>query len=136
MTVRWQSAKPMLEGLGNKESAAKLAKLAEANYIILVGGMSLGIRRGPDGSPPDPERIAQLKKKLADATVLKRKGHEPMHPASVEQAGASLIFFVFPRTDPIDLDDKDVTFESSTGPLKLKAKFTLKDMMYQGQLAL
>lgn len=134
--VRWQSAKPLLEGLGNKDSAAKLAKLAETNYIILVGGLSLGARRGPDGSPPDPERLAQVKKKMAEVTVLKRKGHEPLHPAGVEQASNGIVFFLFPRTDPIDLDDKEVTFESSTGPLKMKAKFALKDMMYQGQLAL
>jgi hypothetical protein len=137
--VRWQSAKPLLEGLGNNDSSAKLAKMAEQNYIVLVGGISLGGRPGPDGAPPDAERIAQVKKRMADATALKRKGHEPLHPAAVEPVGgpgSRIVIFLFPRTDPIDLDDKEITFESAAGPMKIKAKFALKDMMYQGQLAL
>jgi hypothetical protein len=134
--IRWQSAKPILECVNDKGSAAILAKLAETNYIIMVVGISLGARPGPDGVVPDQERVAQLKKKLIEMTVLKRKGHEPLHPAGVQQSANGLVFFLFPRTDPIDLDDKEITFESASGPMKMKAKFALNKMMYQGQLAL
>jgi hypothetical protein len=50
--------------------------------------------------------------------------------------GTILVFF-FPRAaQPITLDDKDVTFHQKLGPMELKAKFALKDMVYQGKLEL
>jgi hypothetical protein len=40
------------------------------------------------------------------------------------------------RNDLITLDDKTVTFVTKLGPIDVKVKFTLKDMVYQGKLAL
>jgi hypothetical protein len=44
--------------------------------------------------------------------------------------------FLFLRTATIEADDKEVTFETAMGPLGIKCKFVLKEMIYQGKLAL
>ena len=44
--------------------------------------------------------------------------------------------FYFQRGDPIRPDDKQVTFVTKLGPLEVRAKFILKEMLYQGKLAL
>ena len=47
------------------------------------------------------------------------------------------IMFLFSRDDhPIKRDDKEVTFQTKLGPLQLKARFVLKDMLYRDQLEL
>jgi hypothetical protein len=48
-----------------------------------------------------------------------------------------LMLFLFPyTTQPIKPEDKEVTFLTKMGPMELKVKFALKDMMYKGQLTL
>ena len=44
--------------------------------------------------------------------------------------------FYFSRFDPITPANKEITFTTKMGPLEIKAKFTLKDMMYKGKLGL
>jgi hypothetical protein len=47
------------------------------------------------------------------------------------------LFLFFPHgNSPIQLADKEVTFTTRIGPMELKAKFALKEMLYHGQLAL
>ena len=47
------------------------------------------------------------------------------------------LLLFFPReADPITLADKVVTLESRFGPFHLTVKFPLKEMMYNGALAL
>jgi hypothetical protein len=48
----------------------------------------------------------------------------------------SLIFAFQKQTLPLAETDKDVTFDVNLPSLKVKAKFELKDMLYQGTLAL
>jgi hypothetical protein len=44
--------------------------------------------------------------------------------------------FIFPRTDPITLDDKEVELDLKLGTMEAKRKFNLKDMVYNGKLEL
>jgi hypothetical protein len=44
--------------------------------------------------------------------------------------------FYFSRRLALRLEDQDVTFTTKLGPLKVKCKFTLKDMLYRGNLEL
>ncbi len=45
--------------------------------------------------------------------------------------------FLFPKgSQPIEAADKEVTFITAMGPLGVKAKFALKDLMVKGQLEL
>jgi hypothetical protein len=74
------------------------------------------------------------------AAVLQRKGKDPIHPERVltGQGEGRLVFvFLFSRTgQPIELQDKEVTFLCSMGPAKFKTKFSLKDMVFDGKLDL
>jgi hypothetical protein len=45
-------------------------------------------------------------------------------------------YFYFSRLDDISMDDKEVTFITKMGPMEIKAKFPLKDMVYHGKLSL
>jgi hypothetical protein len=77
---------------------------------------------------------------LKNATSLQRKGKDPIAPERVEivhNSGQEGILFTFPRRPAsIAPADKDVTFVTRVGPLRIKAKFSLKDMLYQGRLEL
>ena len=44
--------------------------------------------------------------------------------------------FLFPKTDVITLDDKDVELVTRLGNDEVKKKFKLADMVFGGQLAL
>jgi hypothetical protein len=47
------------------------------------------------------------------------------------------MMFLFPKgSQPIEASDKEVTFITQLGPLGVKAKFPLKEMMVKGQLEL
>ena len=75
----------------------------------------------------------------AGATTLKPKGKEAILPVGVETvvaSGTMLTVFLFPRTEAISLEDKEVTFQMALGPMRVKSKFRLKDMQYLGKLAL
>ena len=47
-----------------------------------------------------------------------------------------MLFFVFPKTDPITLDDKEVEFSTQIGPMQFKRKFKLQEMVFDGKLEL
>ena len=47
-----------------------------------------------------------------------------------------LVYFSFPKTDAITLEDKDVEFVSKVGPMEYKKKFKLTDMVVGGKLTL
>ncbi len=90
----------------------------------------------------DPEeRRRVMQERLKDATRLERKGKDPIGPDRVETGqssdGTARMIFLFPKTSqPIEPGDKEVTFVTQMGPLGVKAKFVLKEMMVKGQLAL
>ena len=48
---------------------------------------------------------------------------------------AELCHFYFSRLDDISMDDKQVSFSTKLGPMEIKTKFILKDMLYHGKLA-
>ena len=120
-TVRWQSALPV-------RSALKAEPPPPNTYVISVTGLPMmGAGRRPGGE----ERRQN--------TTLERKGRDPLVPAKVQMAqreeGSVLLFVFEAGPQPIDLDDKEVTFATKLGPMQLRAKFLLKDMMFEGKLA-
>jgi hypothetical protein len=74
---------------------------------------------------------------LVAATSIVIKGKPALTPEKVEHGrdGTSLLF-TFPRTSPISLDDKEVEFVTRIGAMEVRRRFKLKDMVYQGKLAL
>ena len=78
-----------------------------------------------------------MKDMLMTGTQLVRKGKDPIAPANiVVNSGASVVYFVFPKTDVISEDDKDVEFRMNIGRIQVKEKFSLKDMHFSGKLEL
>jgi hypothetical protein len=145
MTVRWESAIPVREAAVKTEAAAKdVDQWSKEFYVITVGGGRIsmggaGGRRGGERPQPDPARMQQMQDRFKEATTLKRKGKDPIQPARVERLQTpegSIMAFLFPRSEAIDLDDKEVTFETAIGPMEVKSKFNLKDMVYKGKLSL
>ena len=132
-TVRWESALPVRDAMKAVKSAD-----AEKNYIIaLVGEM-------PAASiPSDDDDAAERQRKLdilKESTRLERKD-DPIELQRVKIAprtplSPSGTLYYFSRALPLTPEDKQVTFVTKVGPLEVKCKFTLRDMLYHGNLEL
>jgi hypothetical protein len=67
------------------------------------------------------------------------KGKDPIQASDVKTGGneqKGVVLFLFPKTAPFSLDDKDVEFSTKLGPILVKQKFHLKDMVFNGKLDL
>ncbi|PYT19067.1 MAG: hypothetical protein DMG59_01685 [Acidobacteria bacterium] len=127
--ARWESALPIREATKNKS----MQGVAE-NYVInLIGDLPNMARRGSDED--ESERMQRLEM-LKEYTKLDRKG-DPIYLSNVLPStnNAGTLFY-FPNFEPIKPEDKQVTFVTKMGPIEVKAKFSLKEMVYHGSLAL
>jgi hypothetical protein len=145
-TVRWESSKAIRDG------RKKTIHPDDAPfYIVSVGPLPLTGNqsdsrdpakesRGNTGQNSAEDRRKDLEQRLKEVTQLQRKGHDPIVPdrtAVVEGPSARILVFYFPRDpQPIQVDDKEVTFYTALGPMEVRARFALKDMMYRSQLEL
>ena len=122
-TVRWESALPVREALHRGEPG----ELPE-DYILNVFGEVPGA---------DPDSGFAI---LKDDTTLEHKGDQiklnriELAPGNSVSAAGTL--FYFSRLLALKLEDKEAIFTTKLGPLKVKCKFTLKDMLYRGNLEL
>lgn len=136
--VRWESAAPYQEAMKKMHAEGASAGDIEGFYVITVTGLKLGLG-GRGGNTPSVEQMARARERMKDQAQLTRKGKDPLGCAKVDGTpspeGTTLRFY-FPRSEPITLDDKDVTFETKMGPMELKTKFALKEMVWSGKLAL
>jgi hypothetical protein len=132
-TVRWESALPVRDAM----KASKAADMDENYIIALVGDI-------PGASvPSDDDSAAERQQKLdvlKESTRLERKD-DPLELQRVTIAprtplSPSGTLYYFSRVLPIAADDKQVTFVTKVGPLEVKCKFTLHDMLYHGNLQL
>jgi hypothetical protein len=147
-TVRWESALPVQEAL-NPGSSDKKPNPDFAKYYVLalIGDLPMvgGHRRGADNNDDDSvdhdtvqdERRQEMFKQY---TKLERKGG-PVQLEKIEEGSRVAskgpgTYFYFSRLDDISMDDKQVTFSTKLGPMEIRTKFTLKDMLYHGKLAL
>ena len=117
---------------GNEAHTAAEAKQflqrSETHYVVSVAGFSGRMA----GMSQDTDR-------LKETTSLKRKNKDPIRPEVIEthkQEESVTLFVGFPRTDQIVLEDKNVEFEMKLGPMTVKRKFKLKDMLFDGKLEL
>jgi len=131
--VRWESALPVREALKTPKTAE-----AEENYMIALIGDIPGA-----GVPLDDDDPAERQQKLSflkETTRLERKD-DPLElqrvkiPPRTPQSPSGTLFY-FSRVFPITLQDKQITFVTKVGPLEVKCKFTLRDMVYRGNLEL
>ncbi len=130
--VRWESAEPVL--LAQKKEG--LTAEAAEHYILSVSGLPMaGARkRAGDDSDPDAEEIVA---RIIDGTRLTPQHRDPILPVKVDATKPSRGTLLFFRRDAeqFTLDHKEVTFTTKLGPLEVKTKFQLKDMVYRGKLA-
>lgn len=130
--VRWDSALPVREAYRNQSKDDPAA-----NYILCVSGdlPMLGRRSNDESESEYQQRLDMLKQ----YTKLEKKGDVIYLTKIGYQSGAAAVsgtLFYFERNDLIRLDDKQVTFVTKLGPLDVKVKFALREMLYLGKLEL
>ena len=129
LKLRWESALPIREAeLKARETNAPTVD--EDHYAIAVYGVP---RRLADGNP------AELAKQLRKLTVIKRVGKKDFKPSGVDvlpREDATVIVYLFPRSQEITRHDKRVEFDAQIGKLRLAQSFSVDDMIYRGKLEL
>ena len=125
--VRWGSSQPVRAALKTRPEED-----AASYYIIeLVGEVPAFAAPDDDNPAANQQRVVMLRQ----STKLERKGGDPIYLDRVESIAAGTRFY-FTRRDPIKPANKEVTFTTVLGPLAIKAKFNLKEMLYRGKLDL
>jgi len=130
--VRWDSSLPIRDALKIRPSSA-----IEKFYVLAVSGDLPMIGRRNDDDPAADDRTVEM---LKQYSKLERKG-DPIYledalTTPTNYPGGPATLFYFSRGDSILPGDKQVTFSTKFGPYEVKAKFTLKEMVYRGKLEL
>jgi hypothetical protein len=134
--VRWETAKPV-----RLAGAPEVPELTGEFYVIRLRGLPLmpppKVKAG-DAAAPDPnEGMLQA---IQAGSRLERPGKAAIACAHLFKGSADAsndVLLFFPRgADPITIADKLVTLESRFTVFHLSVPFPLKDMIYQGELAL
>lgn len=144
-TVRWESALPIQQALHAEASDDKPNPDFAKYYVIgLIGDLPMvgGGRRRNGENSDDDDNATQRERRLdmyKQYTRLERKDG-PLQLEKVEDGSRTGskgpgTYFYFSRLDDISMDDKQVSFTTKLGPVEIKAKFNLKDMLYHGKLA-
>jgi len=131
-TVRWESAQPIRDAL-----KSPLPDDFEKHYVIAVTGIPLlENRRGEDDDTrPSTESVDDL----AQLSSLQVKGKDYVQAGMVKrQAGTGNVFlFGFSKEMlGISKSDSEVNFATKLGHVSVKARFSPKEMLYHGDLAI
>jgi len=152
-TIRWESALPIQEALRIDPNDKPNPDFTKYYVLHLLGDFpAMGRRRnredGDDGDSrdrdgSDRDNDAQNERRqemFKDNTRIERKDGfirvEKVEEGSrIGNLGPGT-FFYFSRLDDLSMDDKQVQFVTKMGPVEIKAKFTFKEMVYKGKLAI
>ena len=134
LTISWRSARPLREALVRQQSGkggtiapdvqARLEQDDDLYWVAIQGLPPQYTRPGPNNTLDG---------------FLRRRGKPPIGAAQAGtqmMRGGALLIVGFPRTDPISLEDDEVEVDVKLGPLDIKKKFKLKDMLFAGKLSL
>ena len=147
--VRWQSSLAIKQAMvkarfGNEaaasQDAAKFLARQEEFYVVAISGLPGRVLQG--GTPEDLKASCSLKigklSPISVADVQVRRGQVSDVQGRRDQL--SDVFLLFPRAQAgahvITLDDKEVEVMAKLGPLDVRRKFRLKDMVFNGKLEL
>src|ERR1700722_1235982 len=109
LTVSWRTALAVREAVAKEKFGAEAATSADAK---------------------------KMKESLLQNTTLTVKEKDPIQATDVKTGGneqRAVVVFIFPKTAPFSLDDKDVEFATKLGPIVVRQKFHLKDMTFNGK---
>jgi hypothetical protein len=121
--VRWESARPVREALKLKPTQA----LADYYILAVVGDLTLA-----DPDEDEAQRESRIDMMKQSTKLDKRGGPIPLTKIEIDKKEGTL--FYFSRVELIK--DGQVTFTARLGPVEVKCKFTVKEMMYHGKLDL
>jgi hypothetical protein len=136
LNMSWRSALPLRKAIvksrlgGSTEvpsEAQQMLAKEQDEYVVVVSGVPARIARQIQDSP------------RLNSSTLKAGKKAPIAPKAVDfQARTQTVdvFFIFPKTEPITLEDKEVELDLKLGAMEAKRKFNLKDMVYNGKLEL
>ena len=137
LVVRWSSSLPIKQAMVKMQfgSEAETSKEAqdmltrpESHYVLTVSGL-----------PARMARMAQNPERIQQSAFLVRKQKPDLgaeHVQVIPSEQSVDLHLAFPRTEPITLEDKNVELKLALGPIQVKKKFKLKDMVFDGDLAL
>jgi len=137
-TVRWESARPILDAM-----KVPLPEQFANHYVISVNEIPLlsgrqnstGAEEPPARQPSQDDPYDNLKQ----FTTIQPKGKQLAQAGVVHRqtgTGTSFLFGFSSELVPLSMDDGEATFSTRLGQLTVKAKFTFKEMLYRGALAL
>jgi hypothetical protein len=133
MVVVWESALPVREAvlrvkygeaIGSMNTKQTL-ETDDPTYVIIVNNIPATAVKG------DIEKVKQ--------DIKKRTTLNKLQPTLVElgvNGKVAGLYFEFPKTAPISLNDSDVDFSTKVGELVVKTRFHLQDMVLNGKLEL
>jgi hypothetical protein len=128
--VRWESALPIREAM----KGAALKDFKDFYALNVVGNLP------SVASSSEESRESSFLQHLKDVTKLEHKGDQ-VYLSRVELAPGNALSpagtrFYFSRMLALMPEDKEAMFSTKIGPLDVKCKFTLRDMLYRGALEL
>jgi hypothetical protein len=133
LTMSWRSALPLRKALVKSRlgtatdappDAQQLLTKEQEEYVLVVTG---------------PARLGRLMQEANPGSQTLKIGKRTLPAKGMDvqtRAQSADVVILFPRTEPITLDDKEVEVEVKFGPVQAKRKFTLKEMVYNGKLEL
>ena len=145
VTVRWDSALPVREALRHV-SGSEPPGVSSGDYVITLTGLIPAGRyrsagradtsSNSDGAS-DKRNPEELLEAFMSSSRLLPRGETAIAPTNVRLDSASgALHIFFPRSRPIEAKAKEVVFATRFGGFKVRAKFRVKDMRYQGKPAL
>jgi hypothetical protein len=148
--VRWDSALPIRQALVRSEPGERSTAQVQKDYIITVLGLvPAGSYRSAgrletqstsdtlDSTGRDAHDPEEMLEGLMSTSRLRAHGLAPIPPEDVKLDPATgAIHLFFPRSSSITQSNKEITFTTRFGSMKIEKTFRLKDMVYQGKLEL
>lgn len=137
LVVRWSSSLPVKQAVmklrfgpeaESAQEAQDILARVESHYVVTVSGF-----------PARMARMAENPAWIQQSAFLIRKNKPALGAEHVQvnpTEKALNLHLLFPRTDPIMLEDKNVDLKLVLGRIEVKRKFKLKDMLFDGDLSL
>jgi hypothetical protein len=145
VTVRWDSALPVREAL-RRVSGSETPGASSGDYVITLTGLIPAGRYHSAGRADtssnsdgvsDKRNPEELLEAFMSSSRLLPRGETAIAPSNVKLDPASgALHIFFPHTRPIEAKAKEVVFVTRFGDFRVRAKFRVKDMRYQGKPAL